>query len=117
MTDPSLHRPTLKRRSVSESDTDPMNSTANPRSYPPGRTESQPNVSGLGFITEPERRHQARKIHYESRIAGIMERFEGMKVEINEWKTSNESRVRGCDQRSSIFTNYINYPKIWLKMP
>ena len=60
MTDPSLHRHSLQRRSVSESDTDLMTSAANPRIYPnrvipPGRTESQPNVSGLGFITENDR--------------------------------------------------------------
>ena len=42
---------------MSESDTDPMACATNPRIYPnrfipPGRTESQPNVSVLGFITE-----------------------------------------------------------------
>ena len=68
---------------VSESDTDLMNSATNPQIYPnrfipPGRTESQPNVSGLGFITGPEMRPQSKKIYSESRIAGIMERFEGM---------------------------------------
>ena len=46
---------------MSESDTDPMTSATNPRIYPnrfipPGRTEFQPNVSGLGFITESDRR-------------------------------------------------------------
>ena len=93
MTDPNLCQPSLQRHSVSESDTDPMNSTANPRIYPnwftpPGRAESQPNVSGLGFITGPEIRPQSKKIYSESRITGIMERFEGMKLEINEWTTS-----------------------------
>ena len=34
MTDANLYRSTLRRRSVSESDNDPMNSTANPRIDP-----------------------------------------------------------------------------------
>ena len=55
MTD--LHRPSLWRCSVSENDTDPMVSATNPRIYrnkiiPVGRTESQPNVSGLGFMND-----------------------------------------------------------------
>ena len=77
MTHPSLHQPSLQRRSVSESDTDLMTCATNLRIYPnrfipPGRTESQPNVSGLGFITESERRLQARKI----RAAEVIKRFE-----------------------------------------
>ena len=93
MTDPSLHRPSLRRRSASESDTDPMTSTNNPwiylnRCIPPGQTESQPNVSGLGFVTETDRQLQARKINLESKAVGVWERFEGMKVEIKDLKTS-----------------------------
>ena len=57
MTDPNLYRSALQRRSVSESDNDPMKSTANPRINPSqliplGRAESNPNVSGSGFIDE-----------------------------------------------------------------
>ena len=68
MTDPNLCQPTLWRRSVSESDTDLMNSTTNPWIYPnrfipPGQAESQPNVSGLGFITGPITRPQSKKIY------------------------------------------------------
>ena len=81
---------------MSESDTDPMASAANPRIYlnrfiPLGQTESQPNVSGMGFITEGYRQLQARKSSFESRAAGVLKRFEEMKIEINEWKTSAES--------------------------
>ena len=87
---------------MSESDTDQMKRTANPRIYPnrfipPGQTESQPIVSGLGFITETDRRLQARKINLESRAAGVLERFEGMKMEINEWKTSAEPQFISVD--------------------
>ena len=79
MTDPSLHRPSLQRRSVSESHTDLMISTANPRVYlnrfiP----ESHPNVSDLGFITRNFRQLQARKSSLESRAAEVLKRFEGM---------------------------------------
>ena len=61
MTDPSLHRTSLWRSSVSESDTDPMASATNPRIYPTrfipqSITGSHPNVSGAGLISESERR-------------------------------------------------------------
>ena len=49
------------------------------------------NVIGLGFITESERRLQARKI----RAAKVLKRFEGMKEEFIEWKISAEFQ---CDQ-------------------
>ena len=85
MTDPNSHRPSLRRRSVPESDTDQMASATNPRIYPnrfipPGQIESQPNVSGSGFITEGDRQLQARKRSLESRAAGVLKRFEGMKL-------------------------------------
>ena len=79
---------------MSESDTDLMNSNANSRIYPYrfiplGQTESQLNVSGSGFIdihtyTGPGMRPQSQKMYSDSRIAGIRERFERMKMEINE---------------------------------
>ena len=57
MTDTSLCRSALRRSLVSESDNDPMNSTANPWIYPnqfisPGQAESHPNASGSWFIDE-----------------------------------------------------------------
>ena len=58
MTDTPTYRSTLFwRRSVSESDTDPLNSTVNlrgnPSQYiPPDRAESNPNISVSAFINE-----------------------------------------------------------------
>ena len=57
MTDTSTYRSTLWRRLVSESDTDPLNSTVNlggnPSLYiPPDRAESNPNISVSRFIDE-----------------------------------------------------------------
>ena len=48
MTDANLCQSALRRRLVSESDNDLMNSTA----IPLGRAESHPNVSVSGFIDE-----------------------------------------------------------------
>ena len=98
MTDPSIHQPSLWRCSVSESDTDPMSSATNPPIYLSRfilqvKTESQPNVSGAGLITESERRLQGRKI----RAAEVLKRFEGMKQEFNEWKISAESQLLPMD--------------------
>ena len=69
---------------------------------PPGWAESQPNVSGLGFInghayTGPEMRPQPQKLFSGSRIDGILERFERMKREINEWETLTGSQVISLD--------------------
>ena len=57
MTDSNLYQSTLWRRLVSDSDNDPLNSTANPRInpsrfIPPDQAESNPNVSVSGFIDE-----------------------------------------------------------------
>ena len=57
MANANLYRLTLQKGSVSESDTDPLNSTVNPRGnprqfVPPDRAESNPNVSVSGFIDE-----------------------------------------------------------------
>ena len=51
MSNTSVSRPTLRRRLVSESESDPLNSMINPRSnvrmyIPPERAESNPNISG-----------------------------------------------------------------------
>ena len=83
---------------MSESDTDRMASATNPGIYltrfiPQGQTESRPNVSGAGLITESERRLQARKI----RAAEVLKRFEGMKQEFNEWKISAEAQLIPMD--------------------
>ena len=82
---------------MSDSDTDPMASATNPWIYPnifipTGGTESQPNVSGLGFTTKADRQLQTRKSSLGSRAAEVLRRFEGMKLEINEWKTLAESQ-------------------------
>ena len=87
MTDPNPHQASLPRRSVSESDTDSMITTTprnDPRRLiPMGRTESQPNVSGLSSFTGSKRQPKARRLSLGSRAADVLRRFEGMKVEIN----------------------------------
>ena len=55
MSDTSTCRPTPRRRSVSESESDPTNSTVNPRQdpnkyIPSERAESNPKI--LGFMDE-----------------------------------------------------------------
>ena len=57
MTDDNAYQSSLWRRSVSESDTDPLNSTVNPRGnpylyVPTDRAESNPNLLISGFIDE-----------------------------------------------------------------
>ena len=55
MSNTGVFRPTLRRRLVSESESDPLNSRINPRSnvrmyIPPERAEFNPNI--FGFIDE-----------------------------------------------------------------
>ena len=85
MTDSGIYWSTLRRCSVSESDNDPLNSTINPGSnpsqfIPPDRAESNPIVSGSGFIDESPyngsgTQLQAQRNWSEVRVAGVMERF------------------------------------------
>ena len=103
MTDANLYQSTLRRRLVSESDNDPMNSTANPwinpcRFIPPDRAESHPNVSVSGFIdespyTDPGTRLQSQWNQSDIRVAGVMEKFERLKTDINEWEILLNSQV------------------------
>ena len=86
MTDTSTYQSTLQRRLVSESDTDPLNSTVNPwgnpsQYIPPDRAESNPNISVSGFIDEspktgPGSCLQSQREGTETRITEIMESFE-----------------------------------------
>ena len=59
--------------------------------YPLDQAESNPNVSVSGFIdkspyTGPEIQLQSQQNQSEVRVAGVVERFEELKMEINEWE-------------------------------
>ena len=74
------------KRSVSESDMDPLNSTVNLRGNP--NQFDQPDQAG--FIDESQYRGpgthlQSQQGGIETRIAGVIEWFEGLKLEIIEW--------------------------------
>ena len=96
MTETNIYRSTLQRRSVSESNNDPLNSTVNPQSnpsqfIPPDWAESSPNVSVSEIIDEspytgPGTPLQSQRNQSKIRIMGVIERFEGLKMEINEWE-------------------------------
>ena len=98
MTDTSIYPSTLWRRLVIESDTDLLNSTVNlrrnPSQYiPPDQAKSNPNISVSGFIDEslytgPGTCLQSQREGMETRIAEIIENFERLKSQINEWENS-----------------------------
>ena len=98
MTDTTTYPSTLRRRSVSESDTDPLNSTVDPQGYPslyipPDRAKLNPNISVSRFIDEspyngPGTRLQWQREEMETRINKIMDRFQKLKMKINEWVRS-----------------------------
>ena len=92
---------------MSESDNDRMKCTANPQNnpsqfIPPDRAESYPSVSASGFIDEspytgPGTRLQSQWNRSEIRVAGVMERFERLKKEINEWEMLLNTQVISPD--------------------
>ena len=94
-------RPSLCRRSVSESESDPLNSTINPRcnidmNFPPERSESNPNISG--FIDESPYRGpgtwlQSRQEGYETNIEKIENFLFRLQLNINEWEESDKSNA------------------------
>ena len=85
MTDTTTYLSTLWRCSVSESDTDPLNSTVNPQGnlslyFPPDRAKLNPNMSVSGFIDEspyigPGTRLQSQQEGMERRTNKIMDRL------------------------------------------
>ena len=82
MSDTGFYRSTLRKRLVTESDTNPLNSTVNPRGnpsqfVPPERAESNPTVSVSGFIDKtlyrgPGTCLQAQREWIEARNAGVI---------------------------------------------
>ena len=97
MTDPNHHQASLRRRSVFESDMDSMMTTSlrnNRRRFiPRSRSESQPNIFGLGSCTIGSRHSQLRRLSLGSAAPDVLRRFEEIKLEINEWNISAESQL------------------------
>ena len=99
---------------MSESDTDPLNSTVNPQGnpsqfIPPDQAESNPNIFVSRFIDEspytgPGTHLQLQQEEVETRITEIMERFQRLKAEINEWENSLKNQaVSQLSLISSLF--------------
>ena len=92
MTENTSYRASLRRRSVSETDTDPLSSMISPKgiSYyiPNDRAESNPNMSISGFIDEspfagPNTWLQSRREGVEAKTKKISDRLENLKFKIN----------------------------------
>ena len=96
MSDPTQPRPAYRRRSVSESDNDLMNSATSCQTYPrqlvsPGRTDSYPSISGLrttegSTYNRTGTRLQSQSLLSEVRIAKALDRFQRLKMEIDKWE-------------------------------
>ena len=117
MTDDTSYRASLRRRLLSETDTDPLSSTINPKeiSYyvPPDRVKSNPNLSISGFIDNspfagPGTHLQSRQEGVESRTNKISNRLEILRLKIYEW--TDRMKILGCpnDEFQSQFTAFSN---------
>ena len=86
---------------MSESDMDPIITTSlrndSKRFILTGRSESQPNIFGLGPCTVSCGQRQFRRLILGSRAAVVLRRLEEMKMEINECKISTESQLISMD--------------------
>ena len=86
MTDTTTYQSTLRRRSVSESDTDLLNSNVNPWGnlnlyVPPDQAELNPNMSVSRFIDESPYTSPGTHLHsqwegMETRTTKIMDHFQ-----------------------------------------
>ena len=120
MTDNTAYRASLRRRSVSETDTDPLSSTINPKGInyyvPTDRAESNHNLSISGFIDEspfacPGTRLQSRREGVELRTKKISDRLEILRFKIFEW--TDRMKILGCQNEEfqnqfTVFSNAIN---------
>ena len=120
MTDTGTYQSTPWRRLVSESETDPMNSTINPKGnpkvyIPSERAESNPNISDSGFIDEsqytgPGTSLQSQRDGIEVRTNRILNLFLKLKKNINEWELSignfPNSSVK-IHQKFNVLSKYI----------
>ena len=96
MSDTGAYQSTPRRRSVSESESDPMNSTinlqGNPKMYvPPERPKSNPNISGLideSLYTGPGTRLQLQREGIEIWTDRILNLFHNLQSNINERESS-----------------------------
>ena len=76
MSDPTPPRPAYRRRSVSESDNDLMNSATGYQTYPsllvsPGRTDSYPSISGLRPTEESTYNRAGARLQSQSLLSEI----------------------------------------------
>ena len=120
MTENTLYRASLRRRSVSETDTDPLSSTINQKGInyyvPTDRAESNHNQSISGFIDEspfagPGTRLQSRREGVELRTKKISYQLEILKFKVFEW--TNRMKILGCPNEEfknqlTAFSNAIN---------
>ena len=92
MSKTAASRPTLRRRSVSESESNPMNSTINPRGNPriyttSERADSNPNISGFidgSLYTGPGTCLQSQREGIENRTERISNLFLRLQRDIDE---------------------------------
>ena len=117
MTDKNSYRASLQRRSVSETDTDPLSSTIYPTGNiyyaPPDRAESNPNLSISGFIDEshfagPGTRLQSRREGIESKTSKISARLENLRFKICTWVDKMKSLDCPNEEFQHQFTTFSN---------
>ena len=113
MSDPNLPRPILRRRSVSESDSELMNSATDHQRYPElliplGRTESQPSIAELRTNEESTYNRTRTNLHpqtllSEVRIVKVLERYRKLKTEIESYEQDLKTRVVSPDEINEQF--------------
>ena len=112
-----MYRASFRRRSVSETDTNPLSSTINPIGNiyyaPPNKAESNPNLSIFGFIDKspfagPGTRLQSQQEGIELRVNKISIRLESLNLKICTWVDKMKNQNCPNDEFQTQFTTFSN---------
>ena len=103
---------------MSESDNDLIDSATGYQAYPSllvssGQTDSYPSVSGLRPTKEPTyirtgARLQSQNLLSEIRVANVFNRFQSLRMEINNW----EYELKSVSPLMSLMNNLIHWSKM-----
>ena len=117
MTDNNSYRASLRRHSVSETDTDPLSITINPIGNiyyaPPDTAESNPNLLICGFIDEslfagPGTHLKSQQEGIESRVNKIASRLQSLTLKICTWVDKMKNQSCPNDEFQTQFTTFSN---------
>ena len=118
-------RSAYRRRSVSESDNDLIDGATGYQAYPSllvssGRTDSYPSISGVRPTKEPTyirtgARSQSQNLLSEIRAANVFDRFQSLRMEIDNWEYELRTQCFSFDEINEQFNSLVKDVNILVK--